>query len=197
MDAVDLSAAQRLGKNADYRHDGGDCCLEADLATPGLSSGPELRAVAAQQLLIGANDRQPCIERSQHVFTSRLGAAHHFNDQVGLGDDRFGVALAASQYTADDRASAGQPCDVIGALFNQLSESCADRATAEQADLQQVVRHRAPADHRCSHGARQRARRRCSRRSLEASKRRCSCWPSHDRTPLWPEQRPDPLQPAG
>ena len=78
--------------------------------------------MAAEELLVGTDYRQPSVERGEHIIACWFGATHHFDDQVGLLDDLHRVAFAARQHTTDLRPAAGQTSDLVGPRSDQLSE---------------------------------------------------------------------------
>ena len=150
------------------------------------SSAPWL----GEQLLVGGDHRAPGAgprARSR----GRLEAADQLDDHVASSAR---ISSKSPSTRVSTPASSGRRpvsrLDRIGALGEQLHEGAADRAAAEQADLDSRRRHRARADPRRSRGGRRPAPRRPGRRSPAAAARRCNCSPSRSR------RRRSPARPA-
>ena len=94
--------------------------------------------LARDDVLAGAH-------RAQQVLARRFDAAHHLDEQVGVGEDLLEVAARARQHAADHRPAAVEALDLVGALVEQRGERRADGAVAEQPDLERGDARRAGA----------------------------------------------------
>ena len=126
--------AVALLDDADHRDRAGDRGLEAELDAGLAGRLEELVAALRDELLVRGHDRLAGAQRPQHVVARRLDAADQLDDQVGAGEDRLEVALAAAEDAADLGPDARGGLDRVGALGEELVEGAADGAVAEQAD---------------------------------------------------------------
>ena len=144
---MDVRDDERLTQHLDHRDRRANRRFETELHAAFRRGGEEIGAAPRQQLLVRGDHGLAGAEQVEDVAAGRLDAAHHLGDErdrvvlqdgleVGREDsvvDRVVTFLVRVTYegACHSQPVAGSPLDLVGALYQEPVDGCADRAVTE------------------------------------------------------------------
>ena len=144
---VDVVHHERLAQNLDHGNGGADAGFEAKLHSRFPRPCGRARPSTGDQLLVGGDNRLAGPKELQDVLSRWVDASHHLGDECdcGIAHDLLEVRRArrrqgvrplegrvANESAHDPKPVSRRPLDVVAVLLEQLSDSRADGAVAEQ-----------------------------------------------------------------